>query len=261
MLRFVRLTWLLVRQGILAALQYRASFLSQTLGMVLNNTFWVVMWWVYFQRFPDVNGWGFRDTLVIFALSCYFFGLLHLVAGGTIEIAGKIARGELDQALSLPGSPIWHLAVGRMQVSALGDVVFGLGLAGWLFAHEPQALSLFVCLGPVSAVIFFASALVTQSVAFFVGHFEEAANDLYWGLLTFGLYPGTIYRGALKVVTVTILPAFFVYHLPVRLLTEFRWADLIFLSAATVGYLALACAFFRLGLRRYESGSLLVVRS
>ena len=259
-MRFIRLTWLLVRQGLLSALQYRLSFLSQVLGMILNNSFWVVMWWVYFQRFPDINGWGFRDTLLIFGLSCYFFGLLHLFAGGTIEIAGRIARGEIDGALSLPGSPIWHLAVSKMHVSALGDVLFGLGVAAWVFMDEQQAFLLFVCLGPVSALIFFASALCIQSVTFFVGNFEDAANDLYWGLVTFGLYPATIYRGALKVVTVTILPAFFVYHLPVRLLTEFRWTDLILLGSAAVGYLVLACAFFRLGLRRYESGNLITVR-
>ena len=260
MLRFIRLTLLLVRQGILSAMQYRGSFLSQTIGMILNNMFWLVLWWVYFQRFPDVRGWGFRDTLIIFSLSCYFFGLLHLFAAGTIEIAGKISRGEIDSALTLPGSPIWHLAVSRMHISALGDLVFGIGTAAWVFAAEPEKLLLFILVGPISALIFFSFALCMQSLAFFVGHFEEAAAGLYWGLLTFGLYPGTIYRGALKLLTLTVLPAFFVYLLPVRMLREFSWIDLLWLGLAALGYLAIATQVFSAGLRRYESGNLLVSR-
>ncbi len=39
-----------------AAVQYRASFISQVVGMALNDSIMIFFWWLFFLRFQQVGG-------------------------------------------------------------------------------------------------------------------------------------------------------------------------------------------------------------
>jgi ABC-2 type transport system permease protein len=41
-----------------SAMEYRAAFISQTAGMMLNDAMMIVFWWMFFQRFPHLSGWA-----------------------------------------------------------------------------------------------------------------------------------------------------------------------------------------------------------
>jgi len=64
----------------------------------------------------------------------------------------------------------------------------------------------------------------------------------------------------LKIITLTILPAFFMAILPTQLIAKFSWP----LAGVFLGFTALittfAVWFFNHGLRRYESGNLISVK-
>jgi ABC-2 type transport system permease protein len=59
----------------------------------------------------------------------------------------------------------------------------------------------------------------------------------------------------------TLVPAGFISHLPVELLRTFEPWRMAAVLGFTVLSVALAIFVFRLGLRRYESGNLVVLRS
>jgi ABC-2 type transport system permease protein len=90
---------------------------------------------------------------------------------------------------------------------------------------------------------------------------DAIARQLWDLTLTFSLYPRTVFSGALSVVLYTVIPAAFVGHLPIELLREPTAAGLGAVVGGAVGYTALAWTVFRLGLRRYASGSRFVVRA
>jgi ABC-2 type transport system permease protein len=77
-------------------------------------------------------------------------------------------------------------------------------------------------------------------------------------MMTFATYPGPLFRGAVKVVLFTALPAVFINTFPVRALRSLADAGLAL--AGALGVLAAGAAAFHLGLRRYESGNLLAMR-
>src|SRR5690349_1553144 len=65
-----------VRSNLLVALEYRASFASQILGMAINDGMWLTFWWIYFTRFQILQGgWQIDDVLAMWAIAATGFGL------------------------------------------------------------------------------------------------------------------------------------------------------------------------------------------
>jgi len=96
--------------------------------------------------------------------------------------------------------------------------------------------------------------------AFWARVFFMFVNNFIF-LVIFAVYPSTIFRGWLKVVLYTAIPAGFVTYLPVTLLREFSWPRLGAILGAAVVYAGIAVLVFGAGLRRYASGSRFGVRA
>ena len=64
----------------------------------------------------------------------------------------------------------------------------------------------------------------------------------------------------MKIVLFTLVPAGFVSYVPVRLVQEWDWTLAGALLTVAVGATLASSAMFRLGLRRYQSGSALSMR-
>ena len=52
-----------------AAMEYRTSFLIQTFGMILNNLSFAFFWWLLFERFESIGGYGFTDVMLLWAFT------------------------------------------------------------------------------------------------------------------------------------------------------------------------------------------------
>jgi ABC-2 type transport system permease protein len=114
-------------------------------------------------------------------------------------------------------------------------------------------LLLVLALSSVSLML--SSSIIFQSLAFWLGPVETFARQLMEFVITFSIYPHTIYPFYLRVVLFTAIPAGFVSFLPVTVLQKFDAITLLQILAAAVVYAFLAVKIFYLGLRRYESGN------
>jgi len=186
-----------LRLNLSAAVEYRAAFLAQVLGMMLNDLVFIIFWGLYFARFPAVGGWGIQDVALLWAVAGTSIGLSAALLGNCTRIATIIVQGQLDYYLGLPRDTLLHVLVSRS------------GLAGW--------------------------------------------GDVCFGLLA-------VFNGWIRVLIFTLVPAGFISHLPVELLRTFDPWRMAAVLGFTVLSMALALVVFRLGLRRYESGNLVVLR-
>jgi ABC-2 type transport system permease protein len=249
-----------LRVNLAAAMEYRASFITQCVGMMLNDAIMFVFWWLYFERFPAVRGWELRDVVMLWAVVATSFGLAVTLFGNSSRLATLIVQGQLDYYLALPRDVLLHVLVSRMSLPGWGDVAFGLAaflLAGRL---DPATIVLYSVLVGASMAVFLAFQVLAGSLAFFIGNAETAATQAQNTLVTLSLYPGSLFRGWTKLLLFTLLPAAFTAHVPVGLLRRFDPAGLAVLLGFACGSMALAVSVFRLGLRRYESGNLMTLR-
>lgn len=250
-----------IKVNLAAAMEYRASFITQCLGMMLNDAIMFVFWWLYFERFPAVRGWELRDVVMLWAVVATSFGLAVTLFGNGSRLAPLIVQGQLDHYLALPRNVLLHVLVSRMSLPGWGDVVFGLAAFVLAGRRDPATIALFLVLVGASMAVFLASQVLTGSLAFFIGNAETAATQAQNTLVTVSLYPGPLFRGWTKLLLFTILPAAFTAHVPVELLRRFDPVRLAALLGFAMGAMLLALAIFRLGLRRYESGNLITLRS
>jgi ABC-2 type transport system permease protein len=250
-----------VRANLKVALEYRVAFWANVLAMALNDLMWVVFWAIFFTRFPEVRGYDLRDVLTVWAVAAFGFGIATGIFGNCTRFAPMVAEGRLDFYLLLPRPPLFHLLVSHMSISAWGDALFGLGL--YLAVVRPSAgeLAAFLVVSLAAGAIIAAHATLANALAFWLGQADGVAQQLMNALIMFSTYPTTLFTGLVRVVLFTAIPAGFIAYVPVRFLREFQPWQLLTVLAAAVVYVTLAWLVFNRGLRRYESGNLVAMRS
>ena len=236
-------------------MEYRISFLTQMFGMILNNFMYFAIWIIFFDRFKDVRGWGVNDMYVTFGVLASAFGLVSVFFGNTFMLSEVISKGRLDYYLSMPRPVLLHTVASRMISSGVGDFFYGFisyGLSGYL---TWDGLARYVLAMLLAATVFASFLILTQSLAFWFGTMSNFSNLVLNAMLTFGIYPITLFDSYAKLILFTIIPAALMGAVPAEYIRAFTWQTLGQLLFGAVAFLGLAILVFRLGLRRYESGS------
>jgi ABC-2 type transport system permease protein len=148
-----------------------------------------------------------------------------------------------------------------MAFAGWGDIGFGvLSLA--VAAHLGSIqLGGALALSLVGVAVAVAYVTLVGSLAFFMGNAQAAAFQARDSLVNFSLYPSPVFRGWTRVLLMTLVPAAFISHVPIELLRHFDTVWLTTLLAFAAGLWLLTLWVFRRGLRRYESGNLIVLRA
>lgn len=243
-----------------SAMEYRASFLSQIVGMFINNGIYFIFWLIFFNQFGEVRGYDIGDIYLLFAIVAFSYGIGYMFAGNAgANLAYLIAQGRLDYYLVLPRNLLIHVLFSRMQVSTIGDVTFGL--VAFLFAGRfaPLDFIFFFAASLPAALIFVAFATIAGSLAFYVGNAQYLSQQMSNAVLTFALYPNTLFTGLSRFLLFTIIPAGFIGAVPVEIVKGHQVTLLLAIWGVAVLIWAVAIAVFYFGLRRYESGSALNV--
>lgn len=259
-MKTIRLVLGYLRHNLMSAMAYRGAFFLQVFGMILNNTMLLFFWWVLFSQLPTLRGWTLTHVITLYAIVAFGFGAANVVFGNSFLVARIIVRGDLDYYLALPADPLVHVLVSRMSLSAWGDMVFGLIIFVIAAPNRWSALPLFLLLGMLTGLVFVAFSVLVGSLAFWVGNADNLASQAINALVTFGLYPVEIFPGVVQWLLYTLIPAAFVGSMPAALLADFSWGRLAILVAFAAGLIAAARLVFQWGLRRYESGNLVIVR-
>jgi len=238
-----------------SAMEYRAAFISQIVGMFINDAVYFVFWVIFFDRFKQIRGWGAPDMFLLFSIVALGYGLAFTFFGNALQLSRVIAHGQLDYYLALPRSVLLNALASRMSNSALGDISFGI--VGYLFTARfslPE-IGLWLIASLLAAVVFVMAFTWFHSLTFWLGNASGLAEQAMNAMLTFAMYPSDIFQGAARFLMLTLLPAAFVGALPLNVVRGLDLNGLAILAAAAGVITALSGATFYLGLRRYESGS------
>lgn len=255
-LHFLFAIW---KANLQSVMEYRVSFLSQMIGMMLNNFIYFAIWIIFFDRFKDVRGWGVSDMYVTFGILASAFGVVSVLFGNAFMLSDIIVKGRLDYYLSMPKPVLLHAVSSRMIASGMGDFFYGFlsyALSGY-FSWD--GLLRYVLAMLLAATVFAAFLILTQSLSFWFGMMSNFSNLVLNAMLTFGIYPITLFDNYAKIILFTIIPAALMGAIPAEFIRAFTWQSLSQLLIGAIGFLGLAIFVFRLGLRRYESGSAIQV--
>ena len=112
----------------------------------------------------------------------------------------------------------------------------------------------------IGGLIFTAIAVSAHTLSFYVGDATTIENMATEFAINFSIYPDTIFAPAVRALMYSLIPMGLAVHIPLRLVEKF--SPLLALAAlgGAVLYGGLSCGFFYRGLRRYESGNVIVTR-
>ncbi len=250
--RFLRAAFAI---NLLAAFEYRANFLIQFFGMMLNNAAFALFWKVLIDRTGGIGGYTFADVMFVWAVVSSAFGLAHVLFGNVRNLGNIIVNGELDIYLLQPKDAFLNILVSKSVISAWGDLAYGFIVLALLPGMNLERFALFALFTLSGGILFAATFAAAECLAFFLGNADAISSAVMEFILSFSLYPETIFGPGMRWVFYTLVPSGFIAFLP---LAAFRSLDLrlvpliVFAAAA---YAGASYALFRAGLRRYESGN------
>jgi len=258
MFTFLLAVW---KANLASAMEYRAAFLTQVIGMMLNNAIYFVFWIIFFDRFQEIRGWGLSEMILLFAISAAGFGLGSYLFGNIFFLSDIIAKGQLDYYLSLPQPVLIHTLISRSNAAGMGD--FAYGVITFLIFGSPtlDSAARFLLGVLVSMLTILAFLVLVQSLAFWLGQTQILSQQATNAIITFALYPINLFEGGGRFLLFTLIPAAFVGAVPAEYVRSASWQSLGLLILGTGSLIILGSWSFYAGLRRYESGSAINVQS
>jgi ABC-2 type transport system permease protein len=255
-IKFLLVIW---KANLQSLMEYRVSFLSQVLGMMLNNGIYFLIWVIFFDRFKSVRGWGLTDMYVTYGVVASAFGLVSLLFGNAFNLGDIITKGRLDYYLSLPRPVLLHAVASRSIAGGMGDFTYGFlsFLVSGVFTWDGLLRFLLAIL--LAAIVFAGFILIVQSLAFWIGNTSYFSGVALNAMVTFAIYPITLFDTTARLILFTMIPAALMGAVPASFVRNFGWNTLAGLALGAVVFLALAVFVFYTGLKRYESGSAIQV--
>lgn len=243
-----------------AVAEYRANFLLQVFGMMLNNGAFALFWGVLVARTGGIGGYGFGDIMFVWALVSTAYGIAHVLFGNIRSIGRIVIEGELDLYLLQPKDVFLNLIASRTVVSAWGDLLYGFVVLAFLPGFGLERLALFVLLSLSGALVFTAVFAAAETLTLFMGNASAISQALTEFLLSFSLYPESIHGAGTKWLLYSLVPSAFIAFIPLRAWKGLEWGLVPLLALVALAYGAGSYLLFRAGLRRYESGNLVGTR-
>ncbi len=254
----IKLIGMYFKFNLYSSMEYRASFIIQVLGMIINNGSFIFFWWILFENVESIGGYGFKDVMMLWAISSTAFGLSHVIFGNVRRITEIIMTGELDSYLLQPKDVLVNLISSRTIISAWGDMFYGIILFIGVNGLNISDFMLFLLFNCTAALFFTSILVIANSLTFFIGNAEGIAGLISEFMITFSIYPEGIYKGIAKLVIYSVVPAAFVSLIPVRIINNFSIKWLLILFVFVILWSVFAYWFFYRGLKKYESGNLIV---
>lgn len=249
-----------------AQLQYRAAFVLEVVATAITLATYFAALALVFERFGGLGGWSLAEVALLWGMVELAFGTMDLIFGGfdPATFGQQVRRGSFDQLLLRPlnitlqvlGSEFILRRVGRMA-QGLAILVLALNLAE--VSWTPARL-LYLPLALAGQVCFFGGLFIIGStITFWTVESIEVMNIFTYGGSELMAYPMQIYPDWLRRFFTFVIPAGLLNYYPALFLLgkpdPFHLpAWLPFLAPLVgLGVLLLALAFWRFGIRYYQS--------
>lgn len=257
--------WLSLRTQFNASAALRGAFITQVVGMVLNNSALILAWLFMFGYFGNINGWSGYELIGLQGINMFIFGVVMLMSGGlSDDLSTRVDQGSFDNFLTKPVSVLSQVASSSVEVSAVGDLLMGLGIMIWYAAYAHASLAgtlLFLVVVFEGCILFWCFFLLLPGLlAFYLFDSDRLVRYLASLFLDTSMYPTGVLTGALRTVLLLVVPGLFMGAIQIDILRNLHWELVVVGAALSIFWLIVSLWLFKRSIRRYESSNLIGVR-
>lgn len=241
-----------------ACMEYRAAFIGQFFAIFINNGTFMLFWYLLYGRVGgSINGYVFKDIVMLWAIIASSFGFAEVIFGNSSKIAPIIFSGELDVYILQPKPILPNLVSARMVMLGWGDALYGIIVFFIVYGLDPVRLLLFIFYSVSGAIVFTGFRVLIHSLTFYIGNTQNLSSTLENTLLGLGTYPATIFKGPVLILLYTAFPIGFIAFLPVEIINSFNLKLFIYIILGDITFILLSVFVFYKGLKKYESGNII----
>lgn len=260
--RQLKIIYMLLKMKLSKNMAFRFSFFGAFFADGSLFIIQILMFSSIYSQVGSIGGWD-RPQMILFIgtfsiinavnMAVFFFGL--------ISIPAKIKSGELDLYITKPINPLLHLSFESIDIGSVPLVFASIGIVVYAVSEMNVQITALTVIGYIFLVcimilLWYDMMVIIRTMPFFViqaTSFERLEAEV----LTLCMkIPGTLFKGAFKLLFYLILP----YGIMATVPTQFfpgALSPLGFLySTAIVGaFTGFMLFFWKLGLRNYKSSS------
>ena len=254
----LRFTLYALKKNIQGSAELRGSFITNIVGMGLNNLSLIVIWVFFVKSVGVIHGWTAIDIVLLQGFTALSYGFVLSFAAGVRRLPDYITTGSFDRFLTSPKNLLLRVSTAAFGTSAIGDIIFGvicLSIYGVLTNITPVQIFLLVVLIVITTIMFFSALLITYSISFLTVDGNSVASGLFEFFLTPALFHGGAFQGATRAFFTFIVPSLLISALPVEIVRDTLYDKLGLVFILTVVWLVLSIKVFYFGVKRYESSN------
>ena len=240
-------------------MQYKASFLLNSLGQFLVSFSVFLGIYFMFRRFHQVRGYSYSEVLLCYAIVLMEFSLAERWARGFDTFSGLVRSGEFDRVLVRPQGEILQVLGSRFELTRLGRMSQAVVMLVYAFCTAEihwtvgrVCTFLFMLVG--GTAVFSGLFLIYAALCFFTLEGLEFMNVLTDGAREYGKYPLDVYGKRVLQFATVLVPYALIQYYPLQYILG-RTANpiYIFLPLAAVLFLLPCYGLWRYGVRHYKS--------
>lgn len=254
----IKLAIINIKKNFQNAKELKSAFITSIIGMCLNNTAFIVLWFNFGTMVGNINGWATFDIFGLYGFSTTSYGIVCTFFYGIYNIPSYISSGNFDKYLLTPKNILMKVATSSISTSAIGDLLFGIICFG-IFAVISKLTLLQIILSLllmiISAIIFFSFSLICMSISFYLMDGENISSGMYQLFLAPSLYHGGAFSGILRIVFIFVVPSLLLGAIPVELIHNISAINLGTILLLTIFWFLMSIMFFYKSLKKYESNS------
>ena len=255
----IKLMFHLIKKNFQNAKELKSAFITSIVGMALNNSAFIILWYNFGNIVGSLNGWDAIDIFGLYAFSTGSYGLVCSFFYGIMNIPRYISTANFDKYLLTPKNILLKVSTSEVSTSAIGDLVFGIVcfiiyaiLSKFTILQLLISVLLIIC----TSVVFFSFSLICMSVSFYLMDGDNISQGLFGMFLTVSLYHGGAFTGILRIIFVYVMPALLLGVIPVEILKTMSLSNLLLIIILTIIWFGISILFFYKSLKKYESNNL-----
>ncbi len=255
----LKLMFVSVRYALMREMLNKVTFFSNIIFMILNNASFIIQWVILYSIKDNVGGYSFKQVMLLWALASFSFGISHFFFKRAYNLSSTIMNGSLDNYLVQPKNVLLSAISSDVDVSALGDIIYGL-IVYFVCGFSIDTFILFIVFGITSSLLITSIAVILGSLSFWFTKSEGFADRINNTITNFATYPEGIFRGVIKIILYTIIPLGIISYIPIQVLSRFDLTSFLIVIGGCLFFIILAFIVFNRGLKRYSSTNLMIAR-
>jgi len=248
----------IIAQDIKTKMHYRADFIISNFAQVLHHVSGFITFWLIFQNFPAIDGWGYHEMLFFYGFSLIAFTPTQCLLDNNWSLRHNVRSGDFIKYCIRPINTFFYYMSEVFDLKGLGQLAAGIAVLtyAWInlglgFSLEILALLLLMLTG---AGFFMAAMLnLSAATAFWLTN-TGFVMVLAVRFRDYARYPITIFGGFLRFTFTFVIPMAFVSYYPSLVFLRPGEIPLLTWLSPVIGaaFFALSCFVWSLGAKRYS---------